>query len=92
MPNNKTWGLPYSEAQVVWADDNDPRIDLQGYSIDSYSMTLESLVFNYYPDGSSEYFTTVRFSAEGTPVPEPATLAMLFCAFTGLLWWRRQAY
>jgi hypothetical protein len=74
-------GQVESESNVIWGDQNDPRIDLQGDAIDSFSLTLDSLQVNNSEDSSS-FEATITLSATG--VPEPATSSLLLILVGGM--------
>jgi hypothetical protein len=75
------------EAYALYGDLNDPRIDLHGFQIDSFNLTLNRLSFaNDGHNTTFSYHYTV--SIQGEPVPEPGTLAALF--FSGFCVIRRR--
>jgi hypothetical protein len=79
-----------NETLDIWGQDppNGPK-DLQGYQIDSYSITLNSLsISNDAVAGTANYTVDYTFSANGEPLPEPSSLGMLLAA--GLVLVRRR--
>jgi hypothetical protein len=70
-PAQNLSGAVFPEPFVIWGNQNDPRVDLHGYDIQSYTERLNSLSIDNLPDGTSGYNASVTFSAEGVPLPEP---------------------
>jgi hypothetical protein len=78
------------ETLDVWGQDpiNGPK-DLQGYQIDSYSITLNSLsISNDAVAGTANYTVDYTFTANGEAVPEPSSLGMFLAV--GLILVRRR--
>jgi hypothetical protein len=88
-PGSVAVGQTFSEAWAVWGNSQDPRIDLHGYQITSYSITLDSLSIAH-ENGQSICSGSITFSAQGYAVPEPSTIAMLLAVALGRLLWRRR--
>jgi hypothetical protein len=88
-------GYIVPEAFVIFGDEDDPRIDLHGDNIDSYTLTLDSLTITNNADRTgSTYSYLTTFSAYGTGpvvgVPEPGFIPPLVGSGIWLLARRRQ--
>lgn len=72
-------GVVFFEPTVVWGNDQDPRIDLHGGVVNSYTLRLDSLSITNDPvTGRSTFNATATFAAYGDPpVPEPVSTALL---------------
>jgi hypothetical protein len=73
------------EAYALYGNTGDPRVDLHGYQIQSFDLTLNQ--FSFVSDGHN---TTMSFrytvSIQGLPVPEPSSLAVLSLVGAALIW------
>jgi hypothetical protein len=79
-----------NETTDVWGQ-NPPNgaKDLEGYQIDSYSITLNSLsISNDAVAGTANYTVDYTFTANGEEVPEPSSLGMFLAV--GLILVRRK--
>lgn len=72
-------GLP--EAYVAWGDASDPRVDLQGYTLTSFSIRQDALTIAHDGSGRSSFSATITFTAEG--VPEPRAVGLMSMATLG---------
>jgi hypothetical protein len=82
----------YFESQLVWGDQHDPRVDLNGFVVDSLSLRVDRLAFtspgrNPNGDGSwTDVSGRFTLSAQGRLVPEPSGSAVLtLVAAAGLM-------
>lgn len=79
------------EQLVVWGDMDDPRIDLKGYVVTSYTQRLDSLTLSNPPGNDSSFLmASETFSAFGSRVPEPTIGGILTPTLTVLLLRRKR--
>jgi hypothetical protein len=86
-PAQNESGQGWHEPMVAWGNDADPRIDLHGSTIASYSLTLNSLTVQNGPT-TSTFNAQITFTASDS-VPEPSSAMMLPVAAAGMIVRRR---
>ncbi|HVM62297.1 MAG TPA: PEP-CTERM sorting domain-containing protein [Verrucomicrobiae bacterium] len=73
------------EATWLFGNSSDPRVDLHGDEIDDISIQLTS--FSQSGDSSSYSYV---FTIDGEAIPEPSSLALVFCGGVALIATRRR--
>ena len=83
FPNNTMTATGFPETRAIYGTDSDPRVDLHGYRIDSFSLHVNSLSINVngnWTDVSYSY----TIAANGAVVPEPSSTALVLLGAVAL--------